>query len=146
MRICLFFITLIFLACNVPKGFNSEVVITETLKTNCPDSYKYIKRHWKKHKTTNCYYVSERFITSGFSVLLDNCLTDIEMTEVEKVIGPPSSKVLARDSVNYRLDVYKYSLSPTGRCTSPRWEVMFFVSPSTNVVSSITKGFRNSSD
>ena len=139
MKYSLLFLMLFSCACNVPLEFNNEVVITETLKSNCPDSYKYINKHWKKHNRRNCYYVSERFYYKRFLSIFEDCFTDLEMIEIEKVIGPPTSISVARDSIYSRFDVYRYSLTPTGNCMTRKWQLQFYVSPSTNIVEKVRK-------
>lgn len=139
MKSSFLIIGLLFFGCSVPKQFDKKLNVTESLMASCPKNYVKLKRNWRKHNNENCYYVSSKFYNKGFESTLNSCFLNLTMTEIVEVLGNPSSVSHATDSINYRFDVYRYSVSPTGSCKYPDWELQFYVDTKMDTIYSINK-------
>lgn len=139
-KIILSSLTIFIIGCHIPKNYNKSLVVTEALKSECPKKYKKLKRHWAKHNSDNCYWVSRNFAAKEIDELLNSCLKDLTMEEVQKILGPPSKTTPANDSVEGKFDIYRYHISDHGNCSLPDRQIQFYVNPATDMINFIYRG------
>ncbi len=144
MKNLLLIFSIIFAArCSLPEQYYRNVLITDQLKDACPDGYKKLKRNWAKHKEGNCFWVSNKYRSKGLENILNSCLSDLKMTEVQEVLGKSSRMKEATDSVYYRFDIYWYYMSTHSSCVAPEWQIQFYVDPKTNDIDHISTGIHS---